>query len=522
MPKKNYNCNECGYMFPEELSELIEKKIQVYCEKCGKPFSIKGVVFKPATIHAPAPLSSSTREKKGEIQKPSSRVHHHHEFAEKDRERFDRAIRNLNKFSSIPILIVSIILLVLTALNIAGTLISINYVPAQYFDTFYTLVIQNTIFGTCGLLISIYDIKYLSSKIKEKKYNEIVVDSFCWGIVACVIYGAGVILIFKGVAILIYNILDNKHFGHNLKNSLNHFSARLGAIILVLAASSVFTEPENLQNYSFITNLIFLSIAIVVLYIDHKYEQEIKEKNSFFANDAVLFFILGILGVMFGAAGIFILFKGILFIFLIHVKSPEEAPVATPVEEMAKDMVHEIKTEEITEKRDILPPLPREEPQQIELTKKQVKELKEHAKKTEKLKKDLEKKPTLEKEIELKLHESLLPVKDEKDKELVKQYFTRIFSVLSKEIKNQINDLNISKKEKKELLKELAFLTREEQLKYIDAIVELYQEIPKKLINRIKKLPNVKPTHYEKIVEQLKFLDVEEQVRYVQFLEENA
>ena len=71
-------------------------------------------------------------------------------------------------------------------------------------------------------------------------------------------------------------------------------------------------------------------------------------------------------------------------------------------------------------------------------------------------------------------------------------------------------------------MKELAFLTREEQLKYIDAIVELYKEIPKKLIDRIKKLPNVQPKHYDKIVEQLKFLDVDEQIRYVQFLEENA
>ena len=127
-----------------------------------------------------------------------------------------------------------------------------------------------------------------------------------------------------------------------------------------------------------------------------------------------------------------------------------------------------------------------------------------------------------EEEFELKLHESLLPVKDEKDKKLVKEYFSKIFAVLSKDLRKQIKDLKISKKEKKELLEELVFLTKEEQVKYIEAIINLYKEIPKKLINRIRKLPNVKPKHYDKIVEELKYMDVEEQIKFVQFLEDNA
>ena len=148
--------------------------------------------------------------------------------------------------------------------------------------------------------------------------------------------------------------------------------------------------------------------------------------------------------------------------------------------------------------------------------------LKKHLKKTEKLKKEIEKKSTPEKEYELKLHESLLPVSDEKDKELVKQYFSKIFAVLSKDAKTQINKLKISKKEKNELLEELAFLTKEEQAKYIEAIISIYQEIPKKLIERIRKLPNVKPEHYDKIIKQLKYMDTQEQIKFIQFLEENA
>ena len=137
----------------------------------------------------------------------------------------------------------------------------------------------------------------------------------------------------------------------------------------------------------------------------------------------------------------------------------------------------------------------------------------------EKIPKEKEKK---EKDIELRLHESLLPVKDEKDKKLVKEYFSKIFAVLSKDLRKQILNLKISKKEKRELLEELAFLTKEEQVKYIEVLVDLYKEIPKKLIARIRKLPNVNPKHMDKIVEQLRLMDFEEQLKFVQFLEENA
>ena len=45
---KVYVCRECQYAFPNELSHLIESNIQVYCERCGSPFILEGVEFKPA------------------------------------------------------------------------------------------------------------------------------------------------------------------------------------------------------------------------------------------------------------------------------------------------------------------------------------------------------------------------------------------------------------------------------------------------------------------------------------------
>ena len=91
-------------------------------------------------------------------------------------------------------------------------------------------------------------------------------------------------------------------------------------------------------------------------------------------------------------------------------------------------------------------------------------------------------------------------MKSEKDKKLVKEYFSKIFTLLSKDLIQEISNLDISKEEKRELLEELAFLTKEEQVKYVEALADLYKDIPKKLIERIRKLPNVKPQHIDNII----------------------
>ena len=56
----------------------------------------------------------------------------------------------------------------------------------------------------------------------------------------------------------------------------------------------------------------------------------------------------------------------------------------------------------------------------------------------------------------------------------IKKYFSRIFTVLSKEIRERLKNLNISKEKKKILKKELAFLSKENQMKYLDELYRLY------------------------------------------------
>jgi hypothetical protein len=290
---------------------------------------------------------------------------------------------------------------------------------------------------------------------------------------------------------------------------------------------------------------ILLTIAFIMLLIDNNITAQIKDKDSFKLVDSAKVVLLGIFSTAFYAAGIFILLKGILIFILFIAKSkklfqpipttekphaptpplPPTPPIpptpSTPI--LRKKEIPKIESEVEVDIEPIELPIETKTPV---IPKKEEIETKPEEFIVEEVKDipliDKEVRLKRDEEYELKLHESLLPVKDEKDKKLVKEYFSKIFALLSKDLRKQINELKISKKEKKELLEELAFLTQEEQVKYIDSIVSLYKEIPKKLINRIRKLPNVKPKHYDKIVEQLKFMDVEEQIKFVQFLEENA
>jgi len=57
----------------------------------------------------------------------------------------------------------------------------------------------------------------------------------------------------------------------------------------------------------------------------------------------------------------------------------------------------------------------------------------------------------------------------------IKKYFARIFTVLSKEVRDRLKDLDISKEKKKILKKELAFLSKKNQIKYLDEIYRLYK-----------------------------------------------
>jgi len=54
--------------------------------------------------------------------------------------------------------------------------------------------------------------------------------------------------------------------------------------------------------------------------------------------------------------------------------------------------------------------------------------------------------------------------------DVVKKYFHKIFTVMSKDVREQLMDLNLSKDELKEVKKELGFLPEKKQKEYLDEL----------------------------------------------------
>ena len=55
----------------------------------------------------------------------------------------------------------------------------------------------------------------------------------------------------------------------------------------------------------------------------------------------------------------------------------------------------------------------------------------------------------------------------------IKKYFMRIYTVLSKDIREKLKLLNVSKEQKKKIKRELVFLSKDKQIEYLDELIEL-------------------------------------------------
>ena len=513
-----FKCRECNFTFPSELTHLIEQNIQVYCERCGSPFNLEGVKFKPAPTPAKKKIKSFTF------------------LSQKDLSALEKFIQFLNSISFLP-------LFIFTCISF-GLIAEIAISWSNWVD----ILVSRSLLGIISLVTLIYDRVYIYPKVKEKKYNEVFIHSLCWGIVGSILFGLGVIILIKGVLIFFYTITLQKNkdlkaydYGLLIKDSLNDFSAKAGFLIILLGIYEAYKGKFyidviglniDILDFPFFDGILIIYLGVVLIaaacmLIDSRLRSRIAGKKKFEFRDSIIFFILGVFSSVFFAAGIFILLKGVLILFLVLGK-PTETIQLKPVEIKTP---YTIPTHKKSQEPEKIPPLEKErgiketikpilsQPELTPIPKPE--EIKAEVVKTSPkiVEREKEKK---EKEFKLQLHDSLLPVKDEKDKKLVQEYFSKIFAVLSKDLRKQIIELKISKKEKKDLLEELAFLTKEEQIKYIETLVLLYKELPKKLTDRIRKLPNVKVKHFDKIIEQLKYMDVEEQIQFVQFLEENA
>jgi hypothetical protein len=58
----------------------------------------------------------------------------------------------------------------------------------------------------------------------------------------------------------------------------------------------------------------------------------------------------------------------------------------------------------------------------------------------------------------------------------IKKYFSRIYTILSKEIRDKLKDLKLPKQKKKRIKRELVFLSKDKQIEYLDELIHLYND----------------------------------------------
>lgn len=64
--------------------------------------------------------------------------------------------------------------------------------------------------------------------------------------------------------------------------------------------------------------------------------------------------------------------------------------------------------------------------------------------------------------------------KDLEETPEIKKYFSRVFTVMPKEIRDRLKYLDIPKEKKKILKNKVAFLSEKNQIKYLDELERLY------------------------------------------------
>ncbi len=567
--RSKYFCRECGHKFPKELVERIENGVQIFCENCGYKFLLEGVKFrelKEKDFKDKEKKELKEKKEKKEIKWSSSWRPRKQEISQQGMVNLNNIIQGINKFSYIILLIISIISLtrIFLVIRIGNDL------------QFLIIIFESIALFIFGIRIAGFDKKYIAPLIRTGEYNKVGVSAIALGILGCIVYGAGVVLLIKGILLIIYISQDEKNqefqgydWGLLIKDSLNSVSSYAGVSIIILGISAfaymVISSILIPFDFGFLTTLsiifIMLIFSLIGVSIDKKRSPKISSKKVFEENEAGSFLIAGIFGCFFYASGIFILLKAIIIIILAQKGRPEkilydssrklsiseeiipkqpptsrQEPPKSPyeIESDEKGIDQKYISVPLTAKKATpLKPFPIEEKKNkrleeipfFEIDKKPTetkseKQLEKEVKKQKKIDEIIEKK-FKKQPLKLKLHQSLLPISDESDREIVERYFLKIFNVLSEKIRRKILELNIPEKDKKEILKEFVYLTEEEQEKYLNELFELNREISEKLILRVKKL-NLKPEYLNQIIEQLRYMPVGEQEIYLKFLEEKT
>ncbi len=258
-------------------------------------------------------------------------------------ENAEDLIMKLDRYSSIPFVILFIV--------------QIAYIiEAIYSPTSWANIIVIRLLGAIfGYIFYIYDRRTISEYIQKGEFSAVVTDCFLWGMLGCFMYGTGIILLIKGIAIYDYlyqyklslkSKPEKDEYSKNINAdiflSLNYSTSSLGFIIILMAFYNFGIEPfyqlminngaseagvpYSLLNVEFVPFLIMcalLIISIIALFKDYDYRAEFTQRvkefelsnEKFKREDFFRYLFIGIFACFYFGAGIFILIKSLVIFF---------------------------------------------------------------------------------------------------------------------------------------------------------------------------------------------------------------
>ena len=367
-----------------------------------------------------------------------------------------------------------------------------------------------------------YDLKSIIPSEKENRVDHAGIPLIIVGVFTLHSFGIGVFLLARGILHLIKFIQITKH-----RNPLhpavveNEFCSALWnrevaqSIILVLKPltlvyffSSLLTQIGNTINnrddsLGFLLYVVFSGLIIIgilftkILPLFHRNDIE-----DFPEDKAIILIIIGVLSLSYGM-GILFLILGILFIELRNKvrKLEKPLPKEIDVQKLHFHLVAKGKKQPVyRNSQDVYS---------------------ENTKKIRRFDPDTGKPLNLE----IPNQDTIQKSHYESPKENYSQFEDkRIFTVLEPEVRRRLLALQIDEDEKNEVAKSFIYLTLEKQLKYLDELERVNNDLNEKdliMIRRIYSLP-ISEKQHKFLAKQLEFLPEKSQEEFVSFLEQTV
>jgi len=528
--REKFYCSECGHELDGEFVERLRQGEPVYCEACGSRITVKiqkkvglprAVNLRPQTPlwkqAAPEPTMDDILEAQrheGEKTPQAAAIPRvvpdwYTKLHKPKKPANDKCIQILNTLS--------ILVGVLILATVPGELIA----TSGTVDFYWQIAMV-----ACALGSIITDIRF-HKIIKQKDYSFRGIDLIIWGFVGCFGYGVGALVLVKGICIVLYTAHPNSGYPHLTRaqkfhvaiSRLNANSTYVGFLIWFGTLPAVIATYMTSPGSDLIKNIVLGIIALLfdAFLFKPKLKQSVKNRRNIVLGVGML--TIGIIGTIDFAMGVVLLLKGLAVILLCGISDQQETPpVPVGPAEVLPEPEESSETVPVAGDKAVSPtPVPIPDPETqvqvptpprtltpiITAPARPAQPIPPSIKSTEPPIKELGVTPSTE---------------DFEKQAAIQSYLNRVYTVLSSKIRDRVQKLDISEKEKREVLDGLVSLTSQEQEQFLAELEELARRLMPELVGRILRL-NLSKVQNEVLLRQMEYLSDQEQLEFVAELE---